>query len=96
MEDAPEVGLKSSAETVRPSAVSPSAQDESNAASGGGGGWWGSMFNAASAAVKQAEAAVKEIRGNEEAQKWAQQVRGNVDALKAYGRILPVAQWGEQ
>ena len=94
MEDTPEASLKSSAETVRPVAASHPAQDESNAASGGG--WWGSMFNAASAAVKQAEAAVKEIRGNEEAQKWAQQVRGNVDALKAYGRILPVAQWGEQ
>jgi len=52
---------------------------------GGGGGWWGSVFTAASAAVKQAEAAVKEIRGNEEAQKWAQQVKGNVDVLKSYG-----------
>jgi len=36
--------------------------------------------------VKQAEAAVKEIRGNEEAQKWAQQVKGNVDVLKQYSK----------
>ncbi|KAK5153021.1 hypothetical protein LTR04_006295 [Oleoguttula sp. CCFEE 6159] len=36
---------------------------------GGGGGWWGSVFATASAAVKQAEAAVKEIQKNEEAQR---------------------------
>lgn len=41
-----------------------------------GGGWWGSVFSAATAAVKQAETIAKEIRGNEEAQKWAEQVKG--------------------
>ncbi|KAI7126526.1 hypothetical protein KC352_g31985, partial [Hortaea werneckii] len=46
-----------------------------------GGGWWGSMFSAASAAVKQAESIAKEIRGNEEAQKWAEQVKGNITNL---------------
>lgn len=50
-----------------------------------GGGWWGSVFSTASAAMKQAEAAVKEIRENEEARKWAEQVRGNVGGLKALG-----------
>jgi hypothetical protein len=35
--------------------------------------------------MKQAEAAVKEIQQNEEAQKWAQQVRGNVGALRDLG-----------
>lgn len=40
-----------------------------------GGGWWGSMYSAASAAVKQAETLAKEISANEEAQRWAGQVR---------------------
>ena len=69
-----------------------SAQDEAGA-SGGGGGWWGGFFATASAAttaaMKQAEAAVKEIQQNEEAQKWAQQVKGNVGALRDLGMI----QW---
>lgn len=50
-----------------------------------GGGWWGGLFATASAAMKQAEAAVKEIQNNEEAQRWAQQVKGNVGALKDFG-----------
>jgi hypothetical protein len=50
-----------------------------------GGGWWGSVFATATAAVKQAEAAVKEIQKNEEAQRWATQVRGNVGALAGIG-----------
>lgn len=50
-----------------------------------GGGWWGSMFSAASAAVKQAESIAKEIRGNEEAQKWAEQVKGNITNLQSFG-----------
>ncbi|PSK60415.1 hypothetical protein B9Z65_565 [Elsinoe australis] len=75
---APRSSMQSSAETVKPSDASPS-----KAASGGG--WWGSVFTAASAAVKQAEHAVKEIRGNEEAMKWAEQMRGNVETLRTYG-----------
>lgn len=55
----------------------------------GGGGWWGGFFATASAAttaaMKQAEAAVKEIQQNEEAQKWAQQMKGNVGALREIG-----------
>ncbi|KAJ5526825.1 hypothetical protein N7513_010984 [Penicillium frequentans] len=50
-----------------------------------GGGWWGGIFATASAAMKQAEAAVKEIQNNEEAQRWAQQVKGNVGALRDFG-----------
>jgi hypothetical protein len=50
-----------------------------------GGGWWGSVFATATAVKKQAEAAVKEIQKNEEAQRWAEQVRGNVGALKGLG-----------
>ncbi|RMZ30085.1 hypothetical protein D0859_05797 [Hortaea werneckii] len=53
-----------------------------------GGGWWGSMFSAASAAVKQAESIAKEIRGNEEAQKWAEQVKGNITNLQSFGGEL--------
>ncbi|KAJ5246100.1 hypothetical protein N7468_001083 [Penicillium chermesinum] len=42
----------------------------------------------AGAALKQAEAAVKEIQNNEEAQRWAEQVKSNVGALQAYGGEL--------
>ncbi|KAK4543335.1 hypothetical protein LTR36_005694 [Oleoguttula mirabilis] len=55
---------------------------------GGGGGWWGSMFSAASAAVKQAETIAREIRGNEEAQRWAEQVKGNISNLQNFGTDL--------
>ena len=53
-----------------------------------GGGWWGSVFSTASAAVKQAEALAKEIRQNEEAQRWAEQVKGNVGALRGFGTLF--------
>lgn len=49
-----------------------------------GGGWWGGIFATATAAVKTAEAAVKEIQQNEEAKRWAEQVKGNVGVLKGY------------
>jgi len=61
-------------------------EDGSPEKSSAGGGWWGSVFTVASAAVKQAGDAVKEISSNEEAKKWAEQVRGNVETLKSYGR----------
>jgi hypothetical protein len=51
-----------------------------------GGGWWGGLIATASAAVKTAEAAVKEIQQNEEAKRWAEQVKGNVGALRGLGR----------
>jgi hypothetical protein len=50
-----------------------------------GGGWWGGLFATATAAVKQAEAAVREIQKNEDAQKWVEQVRGNVGVLNKLG-----------
>ncbi|KAL2139010.1 hypothetical protein VTI28DRAFT_5891 [Corynascus sepedonium] len=53
-----------------------------------GGGWWGGLLSTASAAMKQAEAAVKEIQQHEEAKKWADQVRGNVGALRGLGDEL--------
>ena len=51
-----------------------------------GGGWWGGLLSTATAAVSQAQAAVKEIQKNEEAHRWAEQMRGNVGALKGLGR----------
>jgi hypothetical protein len=67
----------------------PKAEPENTAQQDGqGGGWWGGLFATASAAMKQAEAAVKEIQNNEEAQRWAQQVKGNVGALKDFGTLL--------
>ncbi|CRG90243.1 Maintenance of telomere capping protein 1 [Talaromyces islandicus] len=57
-------------------------------AASAGGGWWGGILSTASAAMKHAEAAVKEIQNNEEAQKWAEQVKGNVGALRDFGGEL--------
>jgi hypothetical protein len=62
----------------------PQAAEAPAAASGG---WWGGIFATASAAVKTAEAAVKEIQQNEEAKRWAEQVKGNVGALRGFGEI---------
>lgn len=70
--------MQSSVDTVKPVEVKEKAAS--------GGGWWGSVFTAASAAVKQAEAAAKQISTNEEAMKWAEQMRGNVENLRAYGK----------
>lgn len=61
---------------------------EAAQAQSSGGGWWGTVFSTASAAVKQAEALAKEIRQNEEAQRWAEQVKGNVGALRGLGGEL--------
>ncbi|KAK4152690.1 maintenance of telomere capping protein 1 [Chaetomidium leptoderma] len=65
-----------------------SVQPPQAASAGGGGGWWGGILSTATAAMKQAEAAVKEIQQNEEAKKWADQVRGNVGALRGFGDDL--------
>jgi hypothetical protein len=67
------------------------AQQSSEEGAGWWGGWSGGLFATATAAMKQAEAAVKEIQNNEEAQKWAQQVKGNVGALRDLGKY-PLAQ----
>ncbi|KAI9857580.1 MAG: hypothetical protein M1813_008172 [Trichoglossum hirsutum] len=64
---------------------SAAAQPQANTT---GGGWWGGIFATATAAVKTAEAAVKEIQQNEEAKRWAEQVKGNVGALRGLGGEL--------
>jgi len=62
--------------------------------SGGGwlGGWISTATATANAAMKQAEAAYKEIQQNEEAKKWAEQVKGlrqiDVGAIRHYGDEL--------
>jgi hypothetical protein len=81
-----------------PSATSSDIQDaerkapppapQSEEAASSGGGWWGGFFATASAAVKTAEAAVKEIQQNEEAKRWAEQVKGNVGALRGFGKTI--------
>ncbi|KAF1954998.1 hypothetical protein CC80DRAFT_493370 [Byssothecium circinans] len=59
-----------------------------------GGSWWGGLLSTATAtadaARKRAEAAYAEIQKNEEAQRWAEQVRGNlnVEALRGIGGEL--------
>ena len=58
----------------------------------GGGSWWGGLLSTATAAVTQAQAAVKEIQGNQEAQRWLEQARGNVGALRGIGMRTSLAQ----
>ncbi|KAF1816015.1 hypothetical protein P152DRAFT_504830 [Eremomyces bilateralis CBS 781.70] len=53
-----------------------------------GGGWWGGLFATATAAVKTAEAAVREVQRSEDAQRWVGQVRGNVGVLRGLGGEL--------
>ncbi|KAI6250933.1 Maintenance of telomere capping protein 1 [Erysiphe necator] len=60
----------------------------SNSNSTSSTGWWGSVFATATAAVKTAEAAMKEIQQNEEAKRWADQVKGNVGALRDIGEQI--------
>jgi hypothetical protein len=75
-----------------PSATSSELQEAerktpaSQPAASTGGGWWGGILATATAAVKTAEAAVKEIQQNEEAKRWAEQVKGNVGALRGLGK----------
>lgn len=63
------------------------ASETAGTAETAGGGWWGSMFSAASAAVKQAEHLAKEIRSNEEAQRWTEQMKGNLSSLQNLGIV---------
>lgn len=50
-----------------------------------GGGWWGGILSTATAAVSQAQAAVREIQQSEDAQRYLEQVKGNVGALRGLG-----------
>ncbi|MCJ1320954.1 hypothetical protein MMC15_006295 [Xylographa vitiligo] len=69
-------------ETERYAAPAPAPKAQSTSS------WWGGFVATASAAVKQAEALAKEIQKNEEAQRWAEQVKGNVGALRGLGGEL--------
>jgi hypothetical protein len=82
-------GLTPSSEGDGGDALPSRADGPPQQMAGGGGGWWGGLLataaSTATAAVKQAEAAYKEIQQNQEAQRWADQVRGNVGALRNLG-----------
>lgn len=58
-----------------------------------GGSWWGGLLSTATAtadaARKRAEAAYAEIQKNKEAQRWAEQVRGNLDVEALRGISTP-------
>ena len=86
-------GARKSGESTRslhqaltPATTDDSPEPEPKPAASSGGGWWGGLLSTATAAVSQAQAAVKEIQKNEEAQRWASQVRGNVGALRGFGK----------
>lgn len=66
--------------------VEQQQQQQEQQAPAAGGGWWGGILSTATAAMKQAEAAVKEIQQNEEAKKYLESVRGNVGALRGLGK----------
>ncbi|KAI5467510.1 maintenance of telomere capping protein 1 [Mariannaea sp. PMI_226] len=72
--------------------VEPVVEEPAAQPSGGGGGWWGGILSTASAAMKQAEAAVSQIQQTDEAKKWAEQVKGlrgiDVSTLRTYGDEL--------
>ncbi|KAJ4263636.1 hypothetical protein NW762_006459 [Fusarium torreyae] len=72
--------------------TSEPAQQQDPTPQASGGGWWGGILSTASAAMKQAEAAVSQIQQNEEAKKWADQVKGirglDVNTLRTYGDEL--------
>lgn len=74
-------------ETEKTKGTVEQAQQAEAAAEGGGGGWWGGFLSTATAAMKQAEQAVKEIQQNEEAKKYLESVRGNVGALRGLGKL---------
>ena len=76
-------------ELTSENAVAPhvAAASEKKAESSNGSSWWGGLVATASAAVTQAQAMAKELQQHEEAQKWADQVKGNVGALRSYGKI---------
>lgn len=89
---------RSARASFTPSATSSELQDadkkvaaEQQQPTASGGGWWGGILSTASAAMKQAEAAYKEVQQNEDAKKWAEQVRGfkglDIGALRHYGKI---------
>lgn len=65
---------------------SPEPEAKPLTSTSSGGGWWGGLLSSATAAVNQAQAVVKEIQKNEEAQRWAEQMKGNVGALKGFGK----------
>ncbi|OAA62845.1 putative protein family UPF0615 [Niveomyces insectorum RCEF 264] len=81
-------GYAQTQQTAAAAAAAAAAGVSNSSGGGGGGGWWGGILSTASAAMKQAEAAVKEIQKNEEAKKWAEQVRGNYTVLRGYGDEL--------
>lgn len=99
----PRKSAESNRASFTPSATSSDLQDAEKSkgtveqeqqrapAAATGGGWWGGILSTASAAMKQAEAAVKEIQQNEEAKKWADQMRGNVGALRGLGKSPTVS-----
>jgi hypothetical protein len=78
-------------EPAKPPKVSFEPEPESKAQTQvqSGGSWWGGLLSTATAtadaARKRAEAAYQEIQKNEEAKRWAEQVRGNVGALRGIG-----------
>jgi hypothetical protein len=71
-----------------PTKAAPREEPKQAGGSWWGGGWGGLVSTATAAAEtarKQAEAAYQEIQKNQEAQRWAEQVRGNVGALRGIG-----------
>ena len=63
---------------------------------GGGGGWWGGFLSTATAAVSQAQKAVQDIQKNEDAQKYFEQVKGNVGVIRGFGESIYFRRWHDK
>ncbi|KAF1833842.1 hypothetical protein BDW02DRAFT_639748 [Decorospora gaudefroyi] len=85
-------GFAPTQEDPAKSAATPSQEQQAGGGASWWGGGWGGLVSTATAAAetarKQAEAAYQEIQKNQEAQRWAEQVRGNVGALRGIGGEL--------
>ncbi|KAM5384429.1 hypothetical protein ACJZ2D_001465 [Fusarium nematophilum] len=77
---------------VEKKVIAEPVQSSNPAPQPSGGRWWGGILSTASAAMKQAEAAVTQIQQNEEAKKWVEQAKGirgiDVTTLRTYGDEL--------
>ncbi len=63
---------------------------ESTPAPAKSGGWWGGFTSIATAAVSQVQKAAAEIQKSEDAQRYLEQVKGNVANLRGFGMYSPL------
>jgi hypothetical protein len=70
---------------------SPEPSERSAPVQQSGGGWFSGFLSTATAAVSQAQKAVQDIQQSEDAQKYLEQVRGNVGVIRGFGVFISVS-----